>query len=146
MLSERRVNPSDFLLIKAIVTETVNRLKRTKRKAMYQYLDVDSIMAYIMRSEHAYILGNYLVLYEIDTPWYAKDDVEFLNELLVLKLAVSGDTNFGIVPAFFERKAQEAGAKLAAVGTALAKADAALASLYMRHGFQPEAFTLIKEP
>jgi len=114
---------------------------------MYNLMDVDTAVEAIYNFDHAYIVADtYLVVYDISAPWFAKPQDTVLGELLVLRLAASGDTGFSVVPAFLEARAREAGCRLAVVGTALAKADAALASLYQRHGFKAEAITLVKEP
>lgn len=93
--------------------------------------------------EHCYIVDErYLIAYEIGAPWY-QDDVYFLNELLVLALIGGGD--FRSVTSFLEGRAREAGCVDAIAGTALAPSDAALASLYEKHGFMRGAISLSKE-
>jgi hypothetical protein len=145
--SERKIASTDYFRIEGILSRMVQKLQRSKRKAMYQFLDVDAAMAALYDMDHVYILEEqYLVAYAIIEPWYAKAGTSVLAEQLVLRLAVSGAADFSVVPAFLERKAREAGCTLAVVGTALAKADAALASLYTRHGFKAETTTLTKEP
>lgn len=142
--SERKLNKSDYHLVKRVLTVMVERLQRTGAKSMYAYMDVPTAMNWLYSLEHVYIVDDaYLVAYELGTPEYIREGVTFLNERLVIRLAVSGD--FTVVPAFLERKAREAGAKLACAGTALAKADGALASLYHRAGFSTQALTLVKD-
>lgn len=111
---------------------------------MYQYMDPKVALDAIYEFEHAYIVDGFLVVYDLDTPWWAKAGTVFLEELLVLRVAVSGD--FARVPEFLEAQAREHGASLAVVGTALAKSDEALSSLYRRAGFRTQALTLVKEP
>lgn len=109
---------------------------------MYRYLDVDVAMSSIYEFEHAYIVADsFLVIYSVEAPWYSND--LFLHERLVLRLMKSAP--FGVVTQFLTSAAVEAGAVLAAAGTALAKSDAALASLYIKDGFSPEGLTLVKE-
>lgn len=124
----------------------IAKLQRSKRKAMYDLLDIDAAMASIYEFDDAYIVADsYLVIYALVQPWFAAEGVSLLTELLVVRVAVSG-ADFTVVPAFLEGAAREAGCKLAVVGTALAKADNALASLYIRSGFKAETITLTKEP
>lgn len=112
---------------------------------MYQYLDPLAATRALYDLDTAFIVEEaYLVAYDVGTPWYAKEGAVMLHERIVVRLAVSGD--FSVVPAFLADKAREAGAVLALAGTALAKADNALASLYHRAGFSTQALTLAKEP
>ena len=142
--SERRLAKTDYFLILRVLTDMVERLQATGRKSMYQYMDADKATKHLYTLDHVFIVDEaYLVAYDFATPWYVRDTDIFLEELLVARLAVSGD--FTVVPAFLERKAREAGAVLAVAGTALAKADNALASLYHRAGFSTQALTLVKE-
>lgn len=143
--SERKLTRSDYFLVQRVLTDMVKRLRRTKAKAMYQYMDADTALKALYDMDHVYIVNEqYLVAYELSTPWYCPPGVIMLEEMLVLGLAVSGD--FTVIPAFLSRKAAEAGAVLATAGTALAKSDVALASLYHRAGFSTQALTLVKEP
>jgi hypothetical protein len=142
--SERKLTRSDQLLIHRILIDMVDKLQRSGRKTMFQYLDVTSAMQWLFGCDHAYIVNDaYLVVYDIGEPEYMTPGTKVLAERLVLKLAVSGD--FRVVPAFLQRKAREAGCKLVIAGTALAKSDAALASLYQRSGFNTECITITKE-
>lgn len=112
---------------------------------MYNYLDAETATKALYDLEHVYIVSDtYLVAYQLATPWWANSDAVFLEELLVLRLAVSD--NFDLVPQFLADRAREAGAQLVVAGTALAKSDRALASLYHRAGYSTQAFTLVKEP
>lgn len=143
--SERRLAKSDYFLVLRVLTDMVKRLQRTKGKAMYQYMDAKVATSALYDMDNVFIVDEaYLVAYDLGTPWYVPDGTIMLDEKLVLRLAASGD--FAVVPSFLERKAREAGAVLAIAGTALAKADNALASLYHRAGYRTEALTLVKEP
>jgi hypothetical protein len=123
----------------------VERLRPTERKAIYRYMDPKVATDALYDMEHVFIVEeSYLVAYELETPWYCPEGTMMLAERLVHRLAVSGD--FTVIPEFLSRKAAEAGAVLAVAGTALAKSDSALASLYHRAGFRTEALTLVKEP
>lgn len=114
-------------------------------KAWFKLIDLDACLKFIFNAEHAYIVGGaFLVVYEIVSPWYAKDEDTILEEVIVLRLVRGGD--FSSVPAFLERKRAEAGAKLVCAGTALARTDAALASVYQKLGFKTETIILVKEP
>lgn len=142
--SERKLQRTDYHLVLRVLTNMVKRLQRTERKAMYNYMDAEVATRALYDMEHVYIVGEaYLVAYELGTPWYCPEGVTMLNEKLVARLAVSGD--FTDIPAFLERKGREAGAAIVIAGTALAKSDDALASLYHRAGYRTEALTLVKE-
>ncbi len=144
LLSERKLDPTDYDLIRTVLTAMVDRLKRTGRKAVHGYLDVQSAMDWLAEHDNVYIINeSYLVAYDIGTPWYAAEDVSFLQECLVLAIAISGD--FTAIPVFLERKAREAGAVLVLAGTALANSDNALASLYHPAGYVQQSLTLVKE-
>lgn len=143
--SVRKLDRTDYFLVLRVLTDMVERLRRTGRKAMYQYMDAKVAINALYDMDHVYIVDDaYLVAYELSTPWYCPADIIMLEELLVLRLVASGD--FTVIPAFLSRKAVEAGAVLASAGTALAKSDKALASFYHRAGYRTEALTLVKEP
>jgi hypothetical protein len=142
--SERKLHRDDYQLILRMLTDMVKRLQATERKAMYRYMDPVAATAALYDMDNVYIVGEaYLVAYSLGTPWYCPDNVVMLTERLVLRLAAGG--GFEIIPEFLSRKAAEAGAVLAIAGTALAKSDEALASLYHRAGFSTQALTLVKE-
>jgi hypothetical protein len=120
----------------------IEGLEASGGKAIHTILDLDTAMFGIYSFEHAYIVQDaYLVMFVLGVPWYSTDLV--LSEQLVLALRPSKD--FSVVPRFLEQAGREAGARLAEAGTALAKSDRALASLYERSGFTVEAFALTKE-
>lgn len=138
----RKLRPDDYPLIHAALNDLCQRLKANPSKAMYRFLDAEVAIRSVFAFDHAYIVAEtYLVVFDLSTPWYSLE--LFLHELLVLRL--TGGAGFGVVPEFLSKSASEAGAKLAAAGTALAKSDAALASLYQRYGFVEAARTLVKE-
>jgi hypothetical protein len=143
--SERKLEQADYYLITAVLNDLVAKLRRVGTKAIFKHLNVQRAVRHIYQFDNAYIVDNaYLVIYDIDTPWYTDEDCLVLSELLVLRLAVSGD--FSVVPAFLERKGREAGCQLVVAGTALAKTDKVLASLYHNHGWSTETHTITKEP
>lgn len=143
--SARRLLRSDYDLVRYTLEVMITKLQRDMRKPMYRYLDLDAAMAGIYDFDDAYIVADsYLVIYVIIQPWWAEQGVHMLAEQLVLSLSV-GRADFAVVPEFLEAQAREAGCMLAGVGTALARSDTALASLYLRHGFQPCATTLAKD-
>lgn len=145
MSSDRKVSRDDYFLIKHVLTKHHKRLLRSNAKAWYKYIDLDACMKYFYECENAYVVDDaYMVIYEIVQPFYMKDGHTMLQEVIVLRLV--GGSDFSAVPAFLERKRVEAGALLSAVGTALARNDAALASLYQSFGYKTETHLLIKEP
>jgi hypothetical protein len=114
-------------------------------KAWFKFIDIDTCLDSIYASDNAYIVDDaFLVVYELVTPWYAKEDVVLLNEVIILRLVPGGD--FKNVASFLERKREEAGAKLVCVGTALTRTDAALASVYHKLGFKTETIILVQDP
>lgn len=146
MSSERKVRTTDKALIRRELDKHLQKLSsRRNTKAWVKYIDLDRGVSHIIYSaENAWIVGDaYLVVYNIAAPWFIKEGVEFLNEELVLALVPGG--NFSDVSDFLQRKAKEAGAKLAQVGTALSTSDKVLASLYQSQGFHQEAVSLVKE-
>lgn len=139
--SHRRVSATDHPLIEQALTGLVDELKRKPRKALYNYLDVPTAMRSMNHLDAHIVADSYLVVTDVSSPWFSQD--LFLHELLVLRLKPGAP--FEVVPRFLGHLAREAGAKLAAAGTALAKSDAALASLYQRSGFEEAARTLVME-
>lgn len=142
MSSERKLTEADLPRIHAVLHKLAMKLKRAGAKAAHGYIDPDTMIESLRHRKHAYIVDGYLVVYELGTPWYATDDVLFIAEQLVLRIAVSGD--FAAIPAFLERKGREAGCQMAIAGTALARSDKALASLYNSSGFTTEGYSLTK--
>lgn len=99
-------------------------------------------MDFLTTHEHVYIVDNaYLVAYDVGSPWYT--DKPFLQELVVLRLV--GGSSFNKVTSFLEERAREAGAVMIGVGTALARNDTAVASLYETEGYRAEAQVLTKD-
>ncbi|WCA46284.1 hypothetical protein [Caulobacter phage ERS] len=141
---ERRLQRDDYFLVRHQLVAYLRQQRRSKKR-WTKFIDLDTGLAYIFaETTEAWIVGAYLVVYDMGTPWYANPDKhKFLSEMLVLRLVPGGD--FSVVPAFLERKALEAGAVVAGAGTALAPNDKALARAYSRAGFNTEAFVLIKE-
>lgn len=139
---ERKATQKDYYLIKTVMDKYATRLKKSGAKSWYNYIDVDTVMKRIYDHEIYILDEEYLVVYEITSPWY-NDEVLFLQEIIVLRL---GQGDFSKVPAFLKRKGKEAGAVLVGVGTALARNDAALASMYQRFGFTSGDITLTLEP
>jgi len=95
----------------------------------------------VFEAENAYIVSGYLVVYNLTEMWWS--DSPILAEQLVF--ALEPEASFDAVTRFLEAKAREAGAKYLCVGTALAKSDNALASLYEKRGFSRMAINLAKE-
>lgn len=141
----RKITRADYHLILRVLEDLATKLKASGKKAAWQYFDPTTVTRALYDMGTAFIVEEaYLVAYTLGTPWYSKDGIIMLHEELVVRLAAGGD--FSVVPAFLADKAREAGAVLAIAGTALAKADNALASLYHRAGFSTQALTLVKEP
>lgn len=130
-----------YLLIKESFIRYIDKLKASKAKLLYNLLDIDVIMRNLYQFDNVWIVGGYLVVYEIAPSWCS--DEPMIHECLVYRLA-PGYT-FDIVPQFLEQRGREAGCKYAVVGTALAKSDSALASLYSRSGFAVSHLHMMKE-
>lgn len=139
--SERRIEPRDYHLIRTKLVEAKAALQATGSKGWITLVDIDLVMDHLYETAFSWIVDGYLVAYELGIPWYS--DHLLLNELIVCRL--SGRSAFGAVPSFLERKAREAGCSLMTVGTALARHDEALASLYIKEGFNLEAYSLTKD-
>lgn len=118
-----------------------DKLKALARKHIHQDIDPLVALRNVFEAEHAYIVSGYLVVYNITEMWWS--DSPILAEQLVFALEPSA--SFDAVVEFFEAKAREVGAKYLCVGTALAKSDNALASLYEKRGFSRMAINLAKE-
>jgi hypothetical protein len=105
--------------------------------------DIDPLVALrnVFEAENAYIVSGYLVVYNITEMWWS--DTPILAEQLVF--ALEPECSFDAVTEFLEAKAREAGCRYICVGTALAKSDNALASLYEKRGFSRMAINLAKE-
>lgn len=140
---ERKVLPSDYERIKSACEKKLQQLKRQRAKLWINYISVDDTLDFFMKHYGAYIIDeSYLAVYSLGSPWYNKS-ITMLEEMIVLKLADGGD--FAAVPAFFDRKAVEAGAVMQGVGTALTRYDTALASFYKQAGYSQGAIILEKE-
>lgn len=118
-----------------------DELKRICRKQCHKDIDPAVALRNVFEHPNAYIVDRYLVLYDISAMWWS--DTPILAEQLVFALEPGG--RLSAVIEFFEAKAREAGARYLCVGTALAKSDVALASLYERCGFDRMAINLMKE-
>jgi len=142
LLSHREVTPLDLPIIRSTLSTMVDRLRKNNTKHIYKIMNVDIGMNNLCLMDHVYIVNEcYLVIYDIFTPWYSETPI--LAEQLVLQLASGG--RFSDVVSFLEEAAREAGASSVVVGTALAKSDKSLATMYQREGFQQEAIELSKE-
>lgn len=130
-----------WALVRDSFQKKADQLKAIARKHVHCDIDYRVALRNVFEAENAYIVSGYLVVYNITEMWWS--DTPILAEQLVFALEPNGD--FGAVIRFFEAKAREAGARYICVGTALAKSDAALASLYVKHGFQQMAINLAKE-
>jgi hypothetical protein len=144
-MSARKITRADYFLIRTAMETRLRRMwKWRPAKAFLKFINVDTVMSGLYADDvNAYIVEEtYLVVYDIVSPWY-NSEITLLEEMLVVRLVPGSD--FSCVPAFLERVATEAGATLVCAGTALARIDAALASVYHKHGFQTETHLLIKE-
>lgn len=142
MYDAQQVGQQHYAMIRSSFKERIAKLQAKGRKMIYPLIDLDSTMLNLYEWNNVWIVDGYLIAYEVGQFW-CNDDLPVLHEQLVFKLY--GDAPFSVVPQFLEDKAREAGCKFLTVGTALATSDAALASLYARHGFTPSAVTLMKE-
>ena len=142
----RKITKEDYFLIKAAMElHLAKMLKWPDHKAWFKFIDTDVCLKRIYESNYAFIVNDaFLVVYDITTPWYANNAVSYLEETIILRLVPGGD--FANVVAFLERAREEAGAVLVCTGTALARTDAALASVYHKKGFKTETIILVKEP
>lgn len=130
--------------MKAAMSLCLSRLVRSDKKAWYKLIDLEASFKYLFHHAEAWIVDDaYFVVFDVHNPWYAKEDILILEEVIVLRLVRGSD--FSVVPAFLERKGDEAGVKLVCAGTALARNDMALASFYERHGFKLETMVLTKQ-
>lgn len=128
-----------------IVAEALHRIAQcTLAPTKLMHRDVDWLKAYnyLTTIEGVYIVGGYLVVYEVGTPWYSNASI--LSELLIVRVG-RGGTIKGVAQ-FLRKRAKALGADFIAVGTAFAKSDPALSRLYQAQGFTPEAITLTSEP
>jgi len=130
-----------YALVKDRFITKADQLRLQARKHMHQDIDPMVALRNVFEADHAYIVDGYLVVYDISTMWWS--DTPILAEQLVF--ALEPTSRFASVIEFFEAKAREAGAKFICAGTALAKSDKALASLYEREGFSQVAINLSKE-
>lgn len=145
MYSARKIDDGDYDTIRIALSSALDKALRANRKRFQHFIDIDQMLLELYAMDTAYIVSDtYLVAYGVQSPWYAKDDILILFEILVLR--IGSDADFKVVPAFLEARAQEAGCVLVTAGTALTVTDTALASLYQRSGFNVEALSLIKEP
>jgi hypothetical protein len=130
-----------FALVRDRFLAKSDRLKDAARKFVHEDIDPLVALRNVFEAENAYIVCGYLVVYNITEMWWS--DSPILAEQLVF--ALEPESSFDAVINFLEDKAREAGAKYLCVGTALAKSDNALASLYEKRGFSRMAINLAKE-
>lgn len=140
-MSVDKLNQRHWNYIRTVFQDKAAELKRLARKHTHSVIDPDVALRNVFDAEHAYIVDGYLVVYEISTLWWSDDPI--ISEQLVFALEPNGD--FSSVIRFFEAKAREVGARWIQAGTALAKSDRALASIYQRYGFEQHAIGLSKE-
>jgi hypothetical protein len=136
-----RLGNKHFVLVRDKFLERSEQLKEAARKFIHADIDPMIALRNVYEADNAYIVDGYLVVYDISTMWWS--DTPILAEQLIF--ALNSDGRFSSVIEFLEAKAREAGAKYLCVGTALAKSDAALASVYERNGFSRMAINLCKE-
>lgn len=130
-----------FALVRDRFLAKSDDLKRLARKHVHSDIDPLVALRNVFEADNAYIVDGYLVVYNITEMWWS--DTPILAEQLVF--ALEPEDSLKAVVAFLEAKAREAGAKYLCVGTALAKSDNALASLYEKCGFSRMAINLAKE-
>lgn len=144
-IRSRKLTTEDYFLVRAVLEQRLAKIRKwPKHKTWFKYIDLDQVLKVFFSAEEAWIIDEaFLVIYEVDTPWY-NDQVKYLVEHTVFRLGPGG--SLANVVAFLERRREEAGAVLVCVGTALSRTDAALASEYIKLGFRPETSLLVKEP
>lgn len=117
------------------------KISARSKKDWYQHVDVSRVLTSILSGEKpSAIVDGYLVVYDIGSTWYS--DKLMLEEVMVLCVYPGGD--FKNVPRYLEAKARECGCAFVAVGTALARTDAALVAMYESAGYQTAAVQLTK--
>lgn len=136
-----KLGSKHFALVRDKFVAKADQLQAIARKSIHKDINPLVALRNVFEAEHAYIVDGYLVVYDITSMWWS--DTPILAEQLVF--ALNSEGSMASVVEFFEAKAREAGAKYLCVGTALAKSDAALASLYERNGFSRIAINLAKE-
>ncbi len=120
---------------------TLEYIKSRETKKWIKTISLERVIETINEGPAWIVDEHYLVMFMVDTPWYA--DEPWLMEQLVLSLAPGG--NFSAVTDFLEDQARAEGCRIVTVGTALAPVDKALARLYIRQGYEGEVITLTKE-
>ncbi len=141
----RQVTLEDYDEIAPLIRKQIEKVQKRGTKSWFADLDAEAVLGNIFYPPDgmgAFIVDDaYLVVFEIGTPWYAHPDTYLVYEKLVLRIRKGGE--FKNVPAFLGAVQREAGARRVVAGTALAPVDAPLASLYQKHGFNPETTLLV---
>lgn len=140
-LTAIKVASHHFKLLHDRFVGASGKLKRLARKQVHADIDPLVALRNVFDHPNAYIVDGYLVLYDLTEMWWS--DSPIIAEQLVFALEPNGSLD--AVIEFLEAKGREAGAKFICVGTALAKSDPALASLYEKRGFSRMAINLAKE-
>lgn len=141
MVSYRVPSAEDGDKVLQAITTYLAKIKDRSSKEWVQLIDFDAVVDYLGTADNVYIVDEkFLVMYEVGIPWHTK--TTWLNEKIVIAIEPGGD--FQSVTDFLELKAEEAGAELVVVGTALAISDRALARVYERLGYKPSIITLTK--
>lgn len=136
-----RLAAHHYKLVQDRFVGTADKLKGLARKQVHSDIDPAVALRNVFDHPNAYIVDGYLVLYDLTEMWWS--DSPIVAEQLVFALEPGGSLD--AVIDFLEAKGREAGAKFICVGTALAKSDPALASLYEKRGFSRMAINLAKE-
>lgn len=141
MIQISKLEAHHFVLVRDRFVTRAEELQKAARKFIHKDIDPLVALRNVFDADNAYIVNGYLVLYDLTEMWWS--DTPILAEQLVF--ALEPTSGFDAVTEFLEAKAREAGAKYLCVGTALAKSDQALASLYEKRGFSRMAINLAKE-
>ena len=141
LLEATRLGAHHFKLVHDRFVEKAEHLQGLMRKHVHGDIDPLVALRNVFEADNAYIVSGYLVVFNLTEMWWS--DTPILAEQLVF--ALEPTDGFSAVTEFLEQKAREAGAKFVCVGTALAKNDKALASLYEKQGYQRMAINLAKE-
>lgn len=141
-MASRLVDPSDYDRIYKVLTEAHEDLLSHGGKPITKAMSAEKVADFIVGSDNSYILDEqYLVCYQVGTPWFSEDKV--LGELLVIRLGNGG--SFSKVTDFFKEEAKRHGCQWVMVGTLLSPNDAALSRSYGARGFTQSLVQLVME-
>lgn len=136
-----RLEQHHYILVRDKIVEAASKAKERNAKPIHQDIDPFVALRNVLASDYAFIVGGYLVVYDVINMMWS--DTPIVAEQLVLALGET--TDLSEVTSFLEAEARAVGARYVCVGTALTRSDKALAALYQRNGYLPLAINLAKE-